>query len=272
MKTLIGIVALLVPLAFAQGGQGGPPRSVSTSEFRQAFRDAGIVPDVIGAFNPTVPFYAGYSTSGGNKTLMIPGVRLKMKETKYPFEFSVENLGNARNITRNSRFIIFMIGPDVPTRENPTDRNVRHFLAGNFTVEQTKSEVLSSAIQLKNASAAFNEYSAPEPKTGSGVHRYVYLLFVQPEKLNKMGFEMFGVDKMNRKNFNLSAFRRQAGLGRPIGGTFFTLDTDKTESGGNGNGGGKGNPGGNGGSAASIATAGSVVLFVTLLATMVVWM
>lgn len=81
---------------------------------------------------------------------------------------------------------------------------MRHYLAGNFTVEQTKSAVLSSAMIMKNSTPAFNEYIPPEPKSGSGTHRYIYLLYVQPEKMNKMGFDMVGVDKMNRKNFNVS--------------------------------------------------------------------
>lgn len=87
---------------------------------------------------------------------------------------------------------------------------MRHYLAGNFTVEQTKSEVLSSAIILKNSTPAFSDYISPEPKAGSGVHRYVYLLYVQPEKFNKMGFDGVGVEKMNRKNFNVREDARQS--------------------------------------------------------------
>ncbi|KXH27420.1 hypothetical protein CSAL01_06781 [Colletotrichum salicis] len=141
MKSIISITALLAAVAIAHNDM--PPRSMSTTEFRQAFMEAGIVPD---------------------------------------------------------------IGPDSPTRESPTERNMRHYLAGNFTLEQTKSEVLASAMIMKNSTPAFNDYMAPEPKAGSGMHRYVYLLYVQPEKLNKMGFDAMGVDKMNRKNFNVSNF------------------------------------------------------------------
>ncbi|KZL77663.1 OV-16 antigen [Colletotrichum tofieldiae] len=273
MKSIIGILALLAPLVYAHADK--PPRSMSTTEFRQAFMEAGIVPDVMGSFDPMVSFYAGYRASDGDKALMMPGSRLKMKETKYPFEFSVENIMNARNVTRNSRFIVYMIGPDSPTREEPTERNVRHYLAGNLTVEQTKSEVLSSAIIMKNSTPAFNDYIAPEPKSGSGMHRYVYLLYVQPEKLNKMDFDAVGVDKTNRKNFNVSQFRKQAGLGRPIGGTYFMLNMAQNGNGGNGgsnNGGSNNGNNGNGRSTASLATAGSIVMFITLLATMFVWM
>ncbi|KAK1446462.1 hypothetical protein CCUS01_12427 [Colletotrichum cuscutae] len=282
MKSIISITALLATAALAHNDM--PPRSMSTTEFRQAFMQAGIVPDVMGSFDPMVSFYAGYKASDGDKALLMPGTKLKMKETKFPFEFSVENIMKAGNVTRNSRFVLYMIGPDSPTRESPTERNMRHYLAGNFTLEQTKSEVLSSAMIMKNSTPALNDYMAPEPKAGSGMHRYVYLLYVQPEKLNKMGFDAMGVDKMNRKNFNISQFRKQAGLGRPIGGTYFMLNMaqDNGGSGGHGGGnnggknggnnGGNNNNNGNGRSAASVVTAGSVVMFITLLASMFAWM
>ncbi|KAF6828533.1 ov-16 antigen [Colletotrichum musicola] len=277
MKVFVNILALLAPLALAHDM---PPRSMSTTEFHQAFMEAGIVPEIMGSFDPMVSFYAGYKASDGDNALLMPGAKLKMKEVMMPFEFSVENITMARNITRNSRFIIHMIGPDSPTRENPTERNMRHYLAGNFTVEQTKSAVLSSAMIMKNSTQAFNEYMPPEPKSGSGTHRYIYLLYVQPEKMNKMGFDMVGVDKMNRKNFNISAFRKEAGLKRPIGGTYFTVNLAQKDNGGgggnggnnnNGNNGGNGN-GGNGRSAASLITAGSCLVFITLLTSMFIWM
>ncbi|KAJ0159265.1 OV-16 antigen [Colletotrichum tanaceti] len=285
MKYVISILALLVLMA---SGHGELPKSMSTTEFRKAFLEAGVVPDVLGAFDPMLSFYAAYRASDGEKALIMPDSRLKIKEAKFPFEFSIENMSNAKNITRNSRFIIYMIGPDYPTRDKPTDRSVRHYLAGNFTVEQTKSEVLSSAIIMRNSTPAFSDYIAPEPKAGSGVHRYVYLLYLQPEKFNKMGFDGVGIDKMDRKNFNVSKFRSQAGLKRPVGGTFFMVNMAPSGSGsGSGNGGSSGSGGGgnnnnhggnstggngNGRSTASIATAGSILMFITLFTAMLVWM
>ncbi|KAI8185532.1 Lipase 1 [Colletotrichum sp. SAR 10_75] len=222
MKAILSIAALFAPLAAANVAHGDmPPRSMSTSEFHQAFMESGIVPEVMGSFDPMVSFYAGYMASDGDKALMMPGSKLKMKEVKMPFEFSVENISMAQNVTRNSRFIVLMIGPDSPSRENPSERNIKHYLAGNFTVEQTKSAVLNSSMIMKNSSAAFTEYMPPEPKSGSGMHRYIYLLYVQPEKMNRMGFDMVGMDMKDRKNFNM------AGLKRPIGGTFFTLNMAK---------------------------------------------
>ncbi|KAK2000490.1 PEBP-like protein [Colletotrichum falcatum] len=272
MKSVISFLALCAAFGCALGDKQPPQKGMSTKEFRRAFLDAGIVPDVMGSFNPTVSFYAGYQAGDGNRTLLTPGSKLKLPEAKLPFEFSVENIMNAQNVSRNSRYVLCMIGPDSPTRDEPTERSMRHYLAGNFTVEQTKSEVLSSAIILRNSTPAFNEYMAPNPKSGTGVHRYVYLLYVQPEKMNKMGFDGMGVNMTERGKFSVSQFRKQAGLGRPIGGTVFMVDMGQNSDGGGGGNHGGGGNGGNGGSTASIAAAGSIFMFVTLLATMFVWM
>ncbi|KAK1966768.1 PEBP-like protein [Colletotrichum sublineola] len=270
MKSVISFLAFFAALDCALGDNPPPPKSVSTREFRRAFLDAGLIPDVMGSFNPTVSFYAGYQTRDGNKTLLSPGSKLNVMETKFPFEFSVENIMNAQNATRNTRYILSMIGPDSPTREEPTERSVLHYLAANLTVEQTNSQILSSALIMRNSTPAFADYMTPDPKSGSGMHRYVYLLYVQPEKLNKMGFDAMGMDMNKRKNLSLLQFRKQCGLSRPIGGTFFMVDMGQNSDGGNGGNNGGGN--GNGGNTGSIATAGSIFMFVTLLATMFVWM
>lgn len=106
MKYIISIVALLASMV---SSHAEPPRSMSTREFRKAFLEGGIVPDVLGSFDPIVSFYAAYRAHDGDKALIMPDSRLKMKEAKFPFEFSVENMASAQNITRNSRFIVYMV-------------------------------------------------------------------------------------------------------------------------------------------------------------------
>jgi phosphatidylethanolamine-binding protein (PEBP) family uncharacterized protein len=95
------------------------------------------------------------------------------------------------------------IGPDVPSRSNPTSRNVRHFLAGNLTLSSKKSSILPTAILLSNSSAATNEYAAPAPSPNTGSHRYVYLLYTQPPALNTKGITSLGFNVSNRVGFNV---------------------------------------------------------------------
>ncbi|KAF2677200.1 PEBP-like protein [Lentithecium fluviatile CBS 122367] len=214
---------------------GDVAESVSISDFEADFVTAQIVPEVLTAFNPSVAFYAAYESADGDEAVLMP-------EAGAPIEFSVENISNGTNVTDASKFIIYMIGPDVPSRSTPTSRNVRHYLAGNFTVSSSNSSVLTSATKLENSTVATNEYVAPTPQSGTGVHRYVYLLYAQPSKFDSIGLENVGLNVSDRMNFNLSIFRTQAGLGPAIGGTYITMDadsgnatsisTDSTKSGG----------------------------------------
>jgi len=153
----------------------------------------------------------------------------------------VEHLSNATNVTSASRFIVYMvsillskyfpiislisqvlwlcavlsfandrlalkIGTDVPSRSNPTSRNVRHFLGGNFTLSTTGSSLLSTATQLTNISAATNEHAAPAPSPNTGSHRYVYMLYDQSKAFNTEGFASLGFNSSLRTSFNIGVF------------------------------------------------------------------
>lgn len=83
---------------------------------------------------------------------------------------------------------------------------MRHYLAGNFSLSRSASTLLNTSTVLVNSSASFGEYSRPAPAAGSGVHRYVYLLYVQPATFNRVGFEAAGLSPTNRTNFNVRAF------------------------------------------------------------------
>ena len=85
--------------------------SVSTLDFKNRFRESGIVPEVIAALDPAVSFYAGYKAGeDGHDELLVPGSTLSATEATMPFEFSVENLNNATNITSQTRFLIYLVG------------------------------------------------------------------------------------------------------------------------------------------------------------------
>ncbi|CRK29712.1 hypothetical protein BN1723_003589 [Verticillium longisporum] len=261
-NTAIFALAVVLPFVFGHGDEGNvaaeglAASSVSVQDFGTAFTAGGIVPDVLAAFNPTVAFYASYNTGDGQGAALIaPGTELSTAEAVAPQEFSVEGIANATNVTDSTRFIIVMVGPDAPSRANPTNRSIRHYLAGNFTVGTNVSSVLSTASTLVNSSAPFTSYGPPAPPAGTGVHRYIYLLYVQPEALN-------GSSSLPA----LVQFRTQAGLGPAIGGTYFTIDA----AGGNGTAEGSGNsPVPSSGSVSMVSFAGFLATFFLVVALLV---
>ncbi|KAF4626133.1 hypothetical protein G7Y89_g12028 [Cudoniella acicularis] len=200
--------------------------SISVADFKSSLTASEIVPDVLAAFSPTIGFYVGFNSDAGGQALLQPGGNLSLTEAKAPAELSVEIPANAPNISSSTRFLIYMIGPDVPSRSNPTSRNVRHFLAGNFTMSGKSSSLLSTAITLTNSSAATNEYAAPTPAANTGSHRYVWLVYVQPPSLNTKSIASLGFNVSNRIGFNLTSFRLLTGDGAAIGGNSFVINTD----------------------------------------------
>ncbi|KAK3991123.1 phosphatidylethanolamine-binding protein [Cladorrhinum sp. PSN332] len=241
--------------------------SVSTLDFKNRFVSSGIVPEVIPALDPSVSFYITYRADDGHSELLTPGSTLTLNETsRLPLEFSVESLNNATNITAQTRYLVYLLDADAPSRSSPTARNLRHYLAGNYTLNGANSSVLATAQRISIPDAnrrPFTAFTAPTPDANSGIHRFIYALYTQPARFNSAGFESVGMEAATA-NWNLSRWRTQLGLGPAIGATYFTIDTGLSANGGSNN---TGNTAGSGagmvearGYVAGLMALGAVVL------------
>lgn len=106
-----------------------------------------------------------------------------------------------------------MTDPDAPSRKNPTNREWHHWLVGNIPGSQVdKGETLT-------------EYVGSAPPEGSGLHRYVLLVYKQPFKLAFN--ERFISDRDgNRGNFSTKKFAYKYKLGEPVAGNFYQAQYD----------------------------------------------
>jgi len=98
----VSILVSLVNTALSHGA-GEETRSVSTADFKLSFSTSSIVRDVLAAFSPSVSFYVGYTSADSDGAIMMTG-----SEAKAPFEMSVEGMGNATNVTADTRFMVRM--------------------------------------------------------------------------------------------------------------------------------------------------------------------
>ncbi|XP_075223946.1 protein D3-like [Lycorma delicatula] len=114
-----------------------------------------------------------------------------------------------------SWFTISMTDPDAPSRESPKFREWQHWLVVNIPgMKIHEGEHLT-------------EYFGPSPPKGTGLHRYVFLLFEQPGKI-KFNEPFKGVSDMaERKSFKTSAFMKKYKLGKPIAGNYFVAKSAK---------------------------------------------
>ncbi|XP_011198593.2 phosphatidylethanolamine-binding protein homolog F40A3.3 [Bactrocera dorsalis] len=110
-------------------------------------------------------------------------------------------------------YTLFMVDPDVPSRAEPTSREILHWLVinipGNKVAEgQTVAEYIGSG-----------------PPEGTGLHRYVIFVFKQPNKIESEKFipktSSEGRVKVKSKDFIV-----KYNLGDPIAGNSYQAQYD----------------------------------------------
>ncbi len=111
----------------------------------------------------------------------------------------------------------FQLDADAPSRSSPTARNLRHYLAGNYTRSGSNSTLLPTAQRLAIPDAQlrpFTPFTNPSPAPNTGVHRFIFALYTQPARFNTAGFESVGMETTTQ-NWN---------VGGPVnGGTWISL-------------------------------------------------
>ncbi|GJQ70400.1 hypothetical protein Trydic_g22829 [Trypoxylus dichotomus] len=116
--------------------------------------------------------------------------------------------------TQNAYYTLAMVDPDAPSRENPIFREVNHWLIGNILGSDLESgEVITG-------------YMGSGPPKGTGLHRYIFLVFQQNEKLDFDEPRTNVLSRAHRRNFSLKKFVEKYKLGKPIAGNFFKAQWD----------------------------------------------
>lgn len=70
------------------------------------------------------------------------------------------------------------------------------------------------------AGEVVTEYAAPRPPSGDGFHRYAFLVYKQPGKINVEVPE-------DRRGFDVDSFAKNYTLGGPLFGNFFKAQNVK---------------------------------------------
>lgn len=113
-----------------------------------------------------------------------------------------------------SLYTLCMSDPDAPSRLKP-EREVNHWLIVNIPGNDiAKGEVLS-------------DYIGSGPPPGSGLHRYIFLVYKQPGKVtcDKARFSRNPANK-ERAKFTIRNFAKEFNLGNPVAGNFYQAQYD----------------------------------------------
>uniref|UniRef100_A0A8C2QJI9 Phosphatidylethanolamine-binding protein 1 n=1 Tax=Cricetulus griseus TaxID=10029 RepID=A0A8C2QJI9_CRIGR len=100
-------------------------------------------------------------------------------------------------------YTLVLTDPDAPSRKEPKFREWHHFLVVNM-----KGNDISSVKVL-------SDYVGSGPPSGTGLHRYVWLVYEQDKPLN-----------YHCGKFKVAAFRKKYHLGAPVAGTCYQAEWD----------------------------------------------
>lgn len=167
------------------------------------FKENCIVPDVL-SIAPSEPiniqYPSGVSVEIGKELTPTqvkdkPVVKWAAKDTEY--------------------YLLAMVDPDAPSRENPKFREWHHWLIGNIQGgDITKGEILA-------------DYIGSGPPKGTGLHRYVFLVYKQPEKCDFTKIPKLPNNSGDKRGkFSIAKFAQQFKLGSPVAGNFYQAKYD----------------------------------------------
>ncbi|TRM70371.1 phosphatidylethanolamine-binding protein [Schizophyllum amplum] len=195
--------------------------TAATDWVRAAFYAAKIVPDILPSFEPTRMLKVNFTNPELDYPTVIiePGVLLTHNQTKYMPQFSISNFTES---DAEQTYVIIQIDPDAPTPQDPWASQIRHYMGTNYTADvEVESDLL-----LKNISVPIGDWVRPNPPAGSDPHRYIVLLYPQPENFTAESVAPFYNSSSSILNFNLTEFTEATGLGMPVAGTYFLTAPD----------------------------------------------
>ncbi|XP_021949989.1 protein D3 isoform X1 [Folsomia candida] len=114
----------------------------------------------------------------------------------------------------NKFYVLCMTDPDAPSRKDPKFREWHHWLVGNIPGKDiSKGEVLS-------------EYVGSGPPEGTGLHRYIFLVYEQPKTLTFDEKRLTNRSGDHRGKFSIRNFAKKYALGEPVAGNFYQAEWD----------------------------------------------
>ncbi|XP_065287456.1 protein D2-like isoform X2 [Dermacentor albipictus] len=160
-----------------------------------------VVPDVIDTVpeNTIEVTYNDQKVNMGN--VMTPTQVQSPPKVSYPTE-------------TDAFYTLCMTDPDAPSRQSPKYREWHHWLVVNIPgCNVSEGETLS-------------QYVGSGPPKGTGLHRYVFVVYKQPGKLNCDEKRLTNRSGDHRGCFKIRDFAKKYQLGEPVAANFYQAEWD----------------------------------------------
>ncbi|XP_046750047.1 protein D2-like isoform X2 [Diprion similis] len=195
-KVLFNATSLLAKRTFSY-----TPRVLS-STMTEALKQHGVVPDVI----DKVPASIAKVSFPGNVSVDVGKVLTPTLVKDQPTV--------TWDAEPSTFYTLCKIDPDAPSHKTPTYREWHHWIVGNIPGNDiSKGDVLS-------------EYIGAGPPKDTGLHRYVFLVYKQPGKINFDEQRLTNKSGDNRAKCSIKKFAAKYKLGDPIAGNMYQAEYD----------------------------------------------
>ena len=109
-------------------------------------------------------------------------------------------------------YTFMLIDPDAPTPDDPKFGYWRHWVVTSIPGPTSGSDLESSSLDAVRTGRTLTQYLAPGPKDESGPHRYLFLLFLEPEGLHLKKGDVGGEEFVDRRSFRAEELVERYGL------------------------------------------------------------
>jgi phosphatidylethanolamine-binding protein len=207
-------LALLSGMVLFSSAAPAPCSPPSPQAIEADFKTSNVVPDLLSSFNPSAIMNVAFPGVG----LISPGQNLSMQQVATAPNVTITPANSSVPTTGN--FTLMMVDA-AAIGTNDSKGVVLHWLANTATLKTDSSPCPSLDVST-NGGVVVTNYVSPAPPVGTGVHRYVILLFPQPSSFSPPANQSspnLGVDI----DFQFTEYISSSHLPQPIAGMFFEV-------------------------------------------------
>ncbi|OXG45106.1 nuclear protein [Cryptococcus neoformans] len=204
-------LALALP-ALAQSASNGSASALDIEALQANFRQAELTPQLLETFQPEALLNV---TFGGNA--ISTGDKLDQDAVSSSPTLAVSPASNA-TLESGQLYTIVMVDADIVGTDESTTEQTRHWLVNSASLS---TEAASYAVNW-TGSTSITDYAGPGPASGSGSHRYVIIVYAQPDtfsppaNLSQAGTPL--------STMSLSSYVSESGLGDLITANYFQVE------------------------------------------------
>jgi len=214
MMFLLTTAFALSVLGFFANAQPIDNTALGISTIEADFKTFDLVPDLLPSFNPSALMTVAFPGVGP----ISPGQNLSIQQTAPAPGVTITPANSSVPTTGN--FTLMMVDARA-VGTNESNGQILHWLT-NFATLQNNSSPPPSLNVSGAGGLVVTNYVSPQPPVGTGLHRYVILLFSQPPSFSppaNLSSPNVGIDLY----FHLTDYISSSNLGKPIAGMFFEV-------------------------------------------------